>query len=98
MRGTDVGISKKKNFPVFYGSLRSKKEGKTKFFLQSAPFGQFTVWVCHFENNTFEIINVKYLRIKRENREGILKNLNYFTYTLVLKKRSKIALDTGLPP
>ena len=31
MQGTDAGISKKKNFPVFYGSLRLKKEGKMKF-------------------------------------------------------------------
>ena len=32
MRGTDVGISEKKNVSRFCGSLRSKKEGKTKFF------------------------------------------------------------------
>ena len=36
MRGTDVGIYKKQNcFLIFYGSLRSKKEGKTNFFLIS---------------------------------------------------------------
>ena len=32
MRRTDVGLLEKKNFTVFYGSLRSKKEGKMKIF------------------------------------------------------------------
>ena len=43
MRGTDVGISKKKNFPVFYGSLLSKKEGKNEiFFCKLRHFVNFT--------------------------------------------------------
>ena len=42
MQGTDVEISKKKNFPFFYGSLRSKIKGKTNFFFRTVsctPFG-----------------------------------------------------------
>ena len=40
MRGTDVGISKKK-FPVFYGSLRSKREEKRIFFCKVRHFVNF---------------------------------------------------------
>ena len=42
MRGTDVGISKKKMFPFFTAHYARKKREKRIFFLQSAPFCQFS--------------------------------------------------------
>ena len=88
MQGTEKGILKKKNFPVLYGSSRLKKEGNTKFFFckvrHLVNFPKFTKSLREYLGNLItnnEVFSffvsedrcVLYLRIKRENREGIIK-------------------------